>query len=57
METLIVQYEIIEGISYEQNKDYISLGFSAHYSVFDAIGQMPFLLFCHDILWDGQDSR
>lgn len=53
METQIVQYEIIEGIWYGQNKDYISLGFSAHYSVFDAIGQMPCFSFSRGTLWNG----
>lgn len=57
MEIQIVQYEIIEGIWYRQNKDYFFPSFSAHYSVFDAMGQMPFFSFCHDILWDGQGSR
>lgn len=57
MENQIVQYEITEGIWYRQNKDYISLGFSTCYSVFDAIGQMLCLSFCHNVLWNGQESR
>lgn len=57
MEIQIVQYEIIEGIWYRQNKDYFFPSFSAHYSVFDAMGEMPFFSFCHHILWDGQGSR
>lgn len=50
METQVVQSEATEGIWYRQNKAYVSLGFQAHYPLFNAVVQMLCFSFFRNIL-------